>query len=244
MSIIICNRFSPLPVIHHVGSAGEHFIPAGMHMASAIREPASFHTHALGFILALAGFVVILADPAADPYRQAALVIYGVSVMALFLASSLYHAFKADENGTSLLRKLDHVAIYLMIAGTYTPFIYTYLSGWWRWGILIAQWGIVLAGTILTFAWVAKPRALSAALYLAMGWIALVPLYKLWAAMPAGTFTLCIAGGAAYTVGAVIYARKRPDPLPGIFGFHEVFHVFVLAGAGLFYWAVLQYIAG
>ena len=77
-----------------------------------------------------------------------------------------------------------------------------------------------------------------------MGWIALVPLYKLWLAMPAGTFALCIAGGAAYTVGAVIYARKRPDPLPGVFGFHEVFHVFVLAGAGLFYWAVLQYISG
>ncbi len=213
-------------------------------MATVIKDPASFYTHALGFILALAGFVVILAHPAADPCRQGTLVIYGISVMALFLASSAYHAFKPEGNGTSLLRKLDHMAIYLMIAGTYTPFIYTYLTGWWRWGILIAQWGIVLAGTVLTFAWIAKPRALSAALYLAMGWIAVVPLYRLWQAMPAGTFSLCIAGGIAYTAGAVIYARKRPDPLPGVFGFHEIFHVLVLAGAGLFYWAVLQYIAG
>lgn len=212
-------------------------------MASFIKEPASFYSHAVGFILAAAGMAAILAVPAADPFLQAALVIYGVSVMALFLASSVYHAFKPEENGTSLLRKLDHTAIYLMIAGTYTPFVFAYLQGWWRWGILIAQWGTVLAGTVLTFAWVDKPRALSAALYCAMGWVALVPMYRLWHAMPGGAFALCIAGGAAYTAGAVIYARKRPDPAPGVFGFHEIFHLFVLAGAGLFYWAVLGYVA-
>jgi hemolysin III len=213
-------------------------------MALNIREPASFYTHIAGFILSIAGFTALLIAPSADPHKKVALVIYGTSVMVLFLASSLYHAFKADENGTSLLRKFDHTAIYVMIAGTYTPFIYEYLDGWWRWGILIAQWGIVLGGTLLTFAWVNKPRSLSAALYCAMGWVALVPMYKLWQAMPRGVFALCIAGGAAYTAGAIIYARKRPDPVPGVFGFHEVFHVFVLAGAGLFYWAVLQYVAG
>jgi len=212
-------------------------------MASIIREPASFHTHFAGFILSIAGLASLLCARPDDPYKKAALVLYGISVMALFLASSLYHALKPEEDGTSLLRKLDHTAIYVMIAGTYTPFIYEYLDGWWRWGILIAQWGIVLCGTLLTFAWVDKPRALSAALYLAMGWIALVPMYKLWIAMPGGAFALCLAGGAAYTIGAVIYARKRPDPAPGMFGFHELFHVFVLIGAGLFYWAVLRYIA-
>jgi hemolysin III len=213
-------------------------------MINTIREPASFYTHFAGFILSIAGLVALLGAPSADLYKKAALVMYGISVMVLFLASSLYHAFKHDENGTSLLRKFDHTAIYVMIAGTYTPFIYEYLSGWWRWGILLAQWGIVFGGTLLTFLWINKPRALSAVLYLAMGWVALVPMYKLWQSMPAGVFALCIAGGAAYTVGAVIYARKSPDPAPGVFGFHEVFHVFVLAGAGLFYWAVLQYIAG
>ena len=212
-------------------------------MAMTIREPGSFYTHLAGFILSVAGFAALLAAPVADPYKKAGLVLYGASAMTLFLASSLYHAFKPGENGTSLLRKLDHTAIYLLIAGTYTPFIYEYLDGWWRWGILIAQWSIVVAGTLVTFLWINKPRALSASLYLAMGWVAVVPMYRLWQAMPAAVFLLCIAGGAAYTIGAVIYARKRPDPLPGVFGFHEIFHVFVLVGAALFYWAVLGYVA-
>jgi len=211
-------------------------------MAFTIKEPASFYTHFAGFIFSVAGFAAILAGTVADPYKKAALVIYGVSVMILFLASSLYHAFKSEENGGSLLRKFDHMAIYLMIAGTYTPFIYQYLSGPWRWGILIAQWSIVLAGVFLTFFWITKPRQLSAGLYLAMGWVAVVPIYKLWQSMPGGAMGLIAAAGAAYTAGAVIYALKRPDPLPGAFGFHEVFHIFILAGAGFFYWAVLRYL--
>ncbi len=211
-------------------------------MTINIKEPASFYTHFAGLILSAAGFAAIIIGTVADPYKKAALVIYAISVMVLFTASSLYHAFKSEENGSSLLRKFDHTAIYLMIAGTYTPFIYQYLYGWWRWGILIAQWSIVLAGTLITFLWINKPRKLSAALYLAMGWVALVPMYKLWVAMPGGVLVLIFAGGAAYTAGAVIYALKRPDPLPGVFGFHEIFHVFILAGAGFFYWAVLRYL--
>ncbi len=211
-------------------------------MALTIKEPASFYTHFAGFILSVAGFAAIILCSVSDPNKKAALVIYAISVMVLFLASSLYHAIKSEENGGSLLRKFDHMAIYLMIAGTYTPFIYEYLSGWWRWGILIVQWSIVLAGALITFVWIRKPRKLTAALYVAMGWVALVPMYKLWQAMPGGVLSLIMAGGAAYTVGAIIYAGKRPDPVPGVFGFHEVFHLFILAGAGFFYWAVLQYL--
>lgn len=211
-------------------------------MARLIREPISFYTHFGGFIVSAAGFAAIILVSMADPYKKAALIVYAISVMVLFLASSLYHAFKSEENGDSLLRKFDHTAIYLMIAGTYTPFIYQYLTGWWRWGILIVQWSIVLFGTLITMVWINKPRKLSAALYLAMGWVALVPMYKLWQAMPGGVLALIFAGGAAYTAGAIIYARKRPDPFPGVFGFHEVFHLFILAGAGFFYWAVLRYV--
>ncbi|MBP7737032.1 MAG: hemolysin III family protein [Spirochaetes bacterium] len=212
-------------------------------MTRTISEPVSFYTHFGGFVISAAGFAAIILISVADPYKKAALVVYAVSVMTLFLASSLYHAFKSEENGDSLLRKFDHTAIYLMIAGTYTPFIYQYLAGWWRWGILLVQWSIVLVGALITLAWINKPRKLSAALYLAMGWIALVPMYKLWQAMPGGALALIFAGGAAYTAGAVIYALKRPDPLPGVFGFHEVFHLFILAGAGFFYWAVLRYLS-
>ncbi len=212
-------------------------------MARLIREPISFYTHFGGFIVSAVGLAAIILLSVADPYKKAALIVYAISVIVLFLASSLYHAFKSEENGDSLLRKFDHVAIYLMIAGTYTPFIYQYLTGWWRWGILIVQWSIVLLGTLMTLLWIDKPRKLSAALYLAMGWVALVPMYKLWQAMPGGALALIFAGGAAYTAGAIIYARKRPDPIPGVFGFHEVFHLFILAGAGFFYWAVLRYLS-
>lgn len=211
-------------------------------MTIAIKEPVSFYTHFAGFVLSAAGFAVILLTVIYDPYQKAALIVYALSVMLLFLASSLYHALKSEENGDSLMRKFDHAAIYLMIAGTYTPFIYQYLYGWWRWGILIVQWSIVVAGVLITLVWINKPRKLSVALYLAMGWVALVPMYKLWQAMPGGAIALILAGGASYTAGAIIYAKKRPDPVPGVFGFHEVFHLFILAGAGFFYWAVLAYL--
>lgn len=212
-------------------------------MALTIKEPVSFYTHFAGFILAAAGSVVLALGQAGDPVGKATLLIYAASVLVLFLASSLYHAFKHEENGKSLLRKFDHMAIYLMIAGTYTPFVYRYLTGWWRWGILAAQWGIVLMGVFLTFFWISKPRQLAAGLYLAMGWVALIPIYKLWLAMSGGVMGLIAAGGAAYTLGAIIYALKRPDPVPGVFGFHEIFHLFILAGAAFFYAAVLIYLA-
>ncbi|MBN1533159.1 MAG: hemolysin III family protein [Spirochaetes bacterium] len=210
-------------------------------MTIRINEPASCLTHLLGFVAALAGLPVLLTGGSGGA-RMLALALYGCSVMFLFFASALYHARKEEENGGSLLRKIDHLAIYVMIAGTYTPFVYQYLSGGWRWGILLALWLLVAAGFALTFFFIRAPRWLTTGSYVAMGWIALVPARQLIAAMPGRVMLLLLAGGICYTAGALIYALKRPDPLPGRFGFHEVFHLFVLAGAAVHYAAVLRYL--
>ncbi|MBN2158221.1 MAG: hemolysin III family protein [Spirochaetes bacterium] len=203
------------------------------------QERASFITHFIGFLFAIAGTAYLLAHSWGDTHKFATLAVYGLAVIFLFASSSLYHAFKKTENDTGFFRKMDHFAIFLMIAGTYTPPTWEYLSGGWRIGILGAQWTLVLFGVFFKFFYLNAPRALSAGVYVAMGWLAVIPIHKFFIAMPLAMFLLFIAGGIAFTAGAVIYARKRPDPLPGTFGFHEIFHLFILAGAGIHFAAML-----
>ncbi|AKG54334.1 hemolysin III-like protein [Dehalogenimonas sp. WBC-2] len=165
--------------------------------------------------------------------------IYGAAVTTLFSFSALYHAFKRRDNETTIWRKLDHIAIFIMIAGSYTPLVYIYLDGAWRWGMIIASWSIVLLGVFYKVFWMKAPRVLSPILYLGMGWLALIPLRELWLSMPRLAFWGVVAGGVAYSIGAVIYAVKRPNPVPGVFGFHEIFHVLILVGALLHFGVVL-----
>jgi len=211
-------------------------------MTIRINEPVSCLTHLAGFVAALAALPVLLSGGSAGGMKLFSLALYGCSVMFLFFASGLYHARKKEENGSSALRKIDHLAIYMMIAGTYTPFVYQYLSGGWRWGILLAQWLLVAAGFVLTFFFIRAPRWVTTVSYVAMGWVALIPVRQLYGVMPGEVMLLVLAGGICYTVGALIYVLKRPDPLPGRFGFHEIFHCFILAGAVAHYATVLRYL--
>jgi len=165
--------------------------------------------------------------------------IYGLSVIALFIFSTLYHGFKKQEDGTGLWRKLDHVAIYIMIAGTYTPVVYIYLDGAWCWSIIVIQWVLVALGILFKFYFIRAPRGLSVVLYLLMGWMAILLVNQLWPVISHLSFGLLLGGGVAYTAGAVIYAIKKPNPVPGVFGFHEIFHLFILLGALLHYIVVL-----
>ncbi len=165
-------------------------------------------------------------------------VIYGLAVIDLFTLSTLYHAFKKHENSTGIWRKLDHVAIYVMIAGTYTPVVYIYLDGAWRWSIIAIQWALVAAGILFKFYFIRAPRILSTILYLLMGWMAVLVIGQLFSVISMLSFWLLLGGGIAYTVGAVIYAFKKPNPVPGLFGFHEIFHWFILLGAVLHFWVV------
>ncbi len=211
-------------------------------MPFRIKEPGSFYTHFAGFVAAAAAFPFLLALSAGDTPMRVTLALYGVSAMFLFFSSSLYHALENEKNGGSILRKIDHIAIYIMIAGTYTPFIWRYLSGRWALGLLLTQWLLVATGLALTFVWIRAPRWISTVSYIAMGWVALIPAPMFYRAMPGFLLVMLLAGGVFYSVGAVIYLAKRPDPAPEIFGYHEIFHLFVLAGAATHYAAVFRYL--
>jgi len=165
-------------------------------------------------------------------------IVYSAGAICLFSASSLYHAFKQVENDVNIWRKLDHVAIFIMIAGTYTPIAYIYLDGAWFWSIFSIQWACVIVGLFFKVFYMRAPRILSPILYLSMGWIAMIPIHILWQEMSWLSFLLLATGGAAYSIGAVIYAIKKPNPLPRVFGFHEIFHIFILAGGVLHFFMV------
>lgn len=195
----------------------------------------NFYSHLSGVIAAVVGtvFLAFVSSESVSGFVTA--MIYGGSVVFLFLASSLYHAFKKEENEVSVWRKMDHLAIFFMIAGTYTPVSYFYLEGPWKWAMIITQWSLVLAGALLQVLFPKAPRALNAVIYLTMGWLAVLPLKQILSAMTVSQEVLMFSGGIAFTIGGVIYALKRPRMFPGIFGFHELFHIMVLVGGILHY---------
>ena len=201
-------------------------------------------SHLAGAIAAVFGLIVLAGVTRTRLHLNVASQVYGLSLVVSLGASTAYHSFKVQDEDTSWLRKLDHAAIFWLIAGTYTPVCIVYLDGGWRIGILAAQWGVALAGTLIKLVRVQAPRWTTVSLYLAMGWMALIPLPRLLDAMPLSALLLMVGGGVAYSVGALVYALKRPDPWPGIFGFHDIFHVFVLLGAGLHYALVYRAVAG
>ncbi len=211
----------------------------------AMREPVNALTHLLGAALAAVGLVVLLANGVANgSVRQViAFAVFGASLVLMFGTSGIYHALRLSKRGHVILRRLDHMMIYVLIAGTYTPVCLVLLRGRLGVGLLVAVWGIAAIGILQKLVWMRAPRWFSTALYLGMGWIALIVARPLLSAAPPGFFIWLIAGGTLYSVGAVVYATKRPDPLPGVFGFHEIWHIFVLAGSFSHYWAMLTYVS-
>lgn len=210
-----------------------------------LREPVNGLTHAAGGVLAFVGLFVLVAS-AASAGRMDQIVafgIFGISLVALYIASSLYHLLPLSPAGVARLRKLDHVAIFVLIAGTYTPFCLLALEGAWRVGLLSMIWGLAVCGILLKLFWMEAPRWLSVALYLGMGWVAVIAAPALFLAVPTGGMTWVLGGGLLYTAGALIYGLKRPNLVPGVFGFHELWHLFVVAGSSCHFWAVLHYLA-
>jgi hemolysin III len=210
-----------------------------------LREPVNGLTHLVGGLLAFVGLIVLLAK-AASGGRVDQLVAFGVfgfSLIALYTASALYHLLPLSAAGTARLRLVDHMSIFVLIAGTYTPFCLLALDGAWRVGLLGLIWSLALCGILLKFLWMDAPRWLSVALYLGMGWAAVIAAPALFRAVPAGGMAWVLAGALVYSVGALIYGLRRPNPMPGVFGFHELWHLFVMAGSACHFWAVLGYIA-
>lgn len=195
------------------------------------KDPASALTHFAGFIGALVGILVLFLHTPGPTAKTASFMIYGVSLALLFLSSSAYHFFDLGEDRNLLLRRLDHSAIFLLIGGTYVPPVVHLLEGAWRSGMLIAIGTIAALGILFKLTWFHAPRWVDAALYVAMGWLVFIPGRLMIDPMSTETFAWMALGGAFYTVGAVVYATKWPDPWPDKFGFHDVWHVFVLGGA-------------
>jgi hemolysin III len=210
-----------------------------------LREPVNGLTHLAGSLLAFVGLIV-LVDTATGTGRLdhlVALGIFGVSLVALYLASALYHLLPLSPLGVARLRKLDHVAIFVLIAGTYTPFCLLALEGAWRVGLLSMIWGLAVCGILLKLFWMEAPRWLSVALYLGMAWVGVIAAPALFLAVPTGGIVWVLGGGLLYTAGALIYGLKRPNLVPGMLGFHELWHLFVLVGSACHFWAVLRYVA-
>jgi len=198
-----------------------------------LREPVSGLTHLVFAVVAVIGATVLITLAAV--YRKwwhlGAFIVYGLSLVLLYLASSLYHLLPVSEKARRVLRQLDHVAIFLLIAGTYTPLCLVPLRGPWGWSLFAAVWTLALAGMFQAIFAVDAPRWLVASLYLGLGWLVVVAIWPLVTLVsPEGVFWFFLGGGF-YTIGAVIYALKRPDPVPGVFGFHEIFHIFVMLGS-------------
>jgi hemolysin III len=161
----------------------------------------------------------------------------------MFGVSALYHRITWKPRARRWMRRLDHAAIYLLIAGTYTPFALIAMDRAWRWTILPLVWGGALVAIALKLAWTEAPKSLSVAIGLGLGWVGIVALPELWSHTgPSGVVLLGI-GGVLYTAGALVYARQRPDPVPMVFGYHEVFHAFVVAAAACQYAAVALFLA-
>jgi hemolysin III len=198
------------------------------------------HQYAFFVSVAVGPALVLIADGAG---KRAGAAVFAITIATMFGVSALYHRVAWEPSARRWMRRLDHAAIYLLIAGTYTPFALLALSGAWRWTILPIVWGGALAAIVLKVAWVDGPKWLSAAIGLGLGWVGVIVLPQLWShAGPTGIVLLAI-GGLLYTVGAVVYARERPDPVPTVFGYHEIFHALVIAAAGCQYAAVALFVA-
>ncbi len=208
-------------------------------MLNKLREPVNSLTHWAGAVFALIGLIALLIVGWGTPAKVISLIIYGVSLVFLFSASATYHMVVVKDKALEIFRKIDHAAIYFLIAGTYTPFCVNAFTGFWKWGMLIIIWSLALIGICVKVFIIRVPRWLNAGIYLAMGWMSVAASGQFLAALPAWVLTWLIIGGVIYTLGAIVYITKIFNFAPGIFGFHEVWHIFVLLAAAAHFVAVL-----
>jgi hemolysin III len=189
------------------------------------------------FVAAIAG--AILFFRASGARARAGALVYGISLVSLFAVSAIYHRKNWSERLRAVWRRLDHSAIFLLIAGTYTPLSFLLGSrlGWIFLGIV---WAGALLGIVMSIAWVKAPKALMAIVCVLLGWAALPLLPALKAALGTGAVALLAAGGIVYSLGAAVYALRRPDPFPSVFGYHEIFHALVIVAAGFHFAAVAR----
>ncbi|MFL9763625.1 PAQR family membrane homeostasis protein TrhA [Vibrio cyclitrophicus] len=205
---------------------------------SDIEERANAITHGLGVVLGVVGLALLLIrafDYQADMLTVASMAVYGSSIILLFLASTLYHSITTEKT-KRLLKTLDHCAIYLLIAGSYTPFLLVSLRTPLAMGLMAVIWGIALVGIIMKIAFVYRFKRLSLVTYLAMGWLSLIVVYQLAMNIEMGGLVLLALGGVLYSLGVIFYVAKR---IPYN---HAIWHLFVLAGCACHFFAIYLYV--
>jgi hemolysin III len=193
-------------------------------------EKTSFYSHLALVPAACIAAAVLLHKTNSDRGLFITVLAYGLAGIFLFSASALYHYKKQGEREATIWRKLDHLAIFFMIAGTYTPMSLIFLNDPLRTIIIAAQWGLAGMGLLFKILFINAPRHISTAIYLAMGWFVIIPIKYFWQAMPGTVILFTGLGALAYTLGGIVYAVKKPDPRPGVFGFHEIFHLLIIMG--------------
>ncbi len=208
-----------------------------------IREPFSGISHFLGAAFSVLGLVLLILSAHGHPWRVVSFSIYGATMILLYTSSGLYHSIKTTPRAEYEFMRIDHMNIFLLIAGSCTPVCLVPLRGPWGWSLFGVEWGIALFGVATTYAWNNRPHWVRVAMYIIMGWIVLATIVPLNHAMVNGGMSWLVAGGLFYTVGAVIYAKDKPNLWPGKFSAHDLWHVFVLAGSLCHYIFMLAYIA-
>ena len=199
-------------------------------------------SHVVAFtVIAVLG-IIMLAVAGASASERLWLGVYVVCTLTMFGVSAMYHTMPWDAHARSIMRRLDHSAIFLAIAGAYTPIMAVAVSGWQKVVVLCAAWGGAIVGMALEWLPIRVPRSVFTSVYVIVGWSAVLALPQLYRNLGQVGFALVLGGGLLYTMGAVVYALKRPDPWPRVFGFHEIFHLFTIAGAGCHLAAIAYYV--
>ena len=201
-----------------------------MHLT--IREPGSALTHFIACLMAAIAASPLILKASTDT-ATIALAIFAVSMILLYGASTLYHSVNVTGKELNVFRKIDHMMIFVLIAGSYTPVCLLALGGSIGYSLLTLVWGVAFVGMLVNVLWITCPKWFSSAIYIAMGWLCLLVFGPLWNTLPRAAFGWLLAGGIIYTIGGVIYALKLPvfDSLHKNFGSHEIFHLFVMGGS-------------
>lgn len=212
--------------------------------ACRLKDPMSGLTHCIGALMSLAGLIMLIIK-AVNPMKPLHLVtfcIFGIGMILLYTASTLYHWLPLGEIGNDRLKKLDHMMIFVLIAATYTPFCLIPLRGPLGWGILGAVWTVAVLGIIFKMFWIHAPRWLTTCIYVLMGWIAVIGIGPITRTLQPDAVFWLFTGGILYSAGALIYAFKKPNLIPDLLGFHEIFHLFVIMGSMAHFWTIYHYI--
>ncbi len=214
-----------------------------MPISKWIKEPFCGLSHFAGSLLSIAGLVVLLVMTRSTPWHYVSFAIYGTSLIVLYTASGLVHSIHCSTETEDKLERFDYVSIFILIAGTYTPLCLTALRGPWGWSLLGVEWGLAILGTIAVLATRTRPKRLTTPLYLIMGWLAVIAAGPLTQQLPMAAIVWLLLGGAAYSIGAVIFTLDRPNLWPGRFSAHDLWHSLVLTGSACHFVMMLRFIA-